>query len=186
MRLLTAAISATRSRCAIVAAGAALALAAMASPASAATTIGSDLTASDGTTGCGVACTGVGTALPGRTIASPITGVVVRWRVGDGVGQITFRVARPAADTYPGDDTHIGAGRSEPATITTPPSDDVGEPPVISTFPTRVPIGAGDRIGVDLTSTSQVGYRDRAGAEVAIFDSAAGRRRATRLAVHAR
>ena len=114
MRLLTAASSATRSRCAIVAAVAALALAAMASPASAATTIGSDLTASDGTTGCGVACTGVGTALPGRTIASPITGVVVRWRVGDGVGQITFRVARPAADTYPGDDTHIG-GRSQRA-----------------------------------------------------------------------
>ena len=174
MRLLTAAISATRSRCAIVAAVAALALAAMASPASAATTIGSDLTASDGTTGCGVACTGVGTALPGRTIASPITGVVVRWRVGDGVGQITFRVARPAADTYPGDDTHIGAGRSEPATITTPPSDDVGEPPVISTFPTRVPIGAGDHIGVDLTATSQVGYRDRAGSEVAILHSAPG------------
>ena len=169
MRFITAVLFATRLRGAIVAPVAVLALATMASPASAAITIGSDLTVSDGTTGCGVSCTGVGTALPGRTTASPITGVVVRWRVGDGVGQITFRVARPAGDTYPGDDTHTGAGRSEPVTITTPPSNDVGQPPVISTFPARVPIRSGDRIGLDLTSTSEVGYRDRAGGEVAIF-----------------
>ena len=156
-------------RSAIAAAIAVLALAAMASPASAAITIGSDLTASEGTAGCGVSCTGVATAIPGRVTASPITGVVVRWRVGDGVGQLTFRVARPAADTYPGDDTHTGAGRSESVTVTTPPSDEVGEPPVISTFPTRVPINAGDRIGVDLTATSEVGFRERAGAEGVIF-----------------
>src|SRR3954449_640164 len=97
-------------------------LAAMASPASAAITIGSDITASDGTDGCGEPCTAVITSIPGRTTASPITGVVVRWRVGDGVGQLAFRVARPAGDSYPGDDTHIGGGRSEPVTVTTPPS----------------------------------------------------------------
>jgi Ca2+-binding RTX toxin-like protein len=153
----------------ITAAVALLALAAMASPASAAVTIGSDLAASDGTAPCGAPCTGVGTAIPGRTTASPITGVIVRWRVGDGVGQLTLRVARPAGDTYPGDDTHIGLGRSEPVTVTTPPSDEVGEPPVISTFPTRVPISAGDRLGVDLTATSEIGFRDRAGATAAIF-----------------
>jgi Ca2+-binding RTX toxin-like protein len=157
MRFVTAALSA------------AVVLLALASPAPAAITIGSDLTASDGTDACGVACTGIVTAIPGRTTASPITGVVVRWRVGDGVGQLTFRVARPAANTYPGDDTHTGGGRSAPVTVTTPPSDEVGEPPVISTFPTRVPISAGDHIGVDLTATSRVGVRDRAGAEAAIF-----------------
>jgi Ca2+-binding RTX toxin-like protein len=144
-------------------------LTAVASPATAATTIGSDLTASEGTTTCGVACTGVVTAIPGRITASPISGVVVRWRVGDGVGQLTFRVVRPAGDTYPGDDTHTGAGRSEPVTVTTPPSANVGDPPVVSTFPTRVPISAGDRIGVDLTEASAVGYHDRTGAQAAIF-----------------
>ena len=98
----------------ITAAVALLALAAMAPPASAATTIGSDLAFSQGTDACGVSCTAVGTALPGRTIASPITGVVVRWRVGDGVGQLTFRVARPAADYLPGR-RHAHGGRSQRA-----------------------------------------------------------------------
>jgi RTX calcium-binding nonapeptide repeat (4 copies) len=159
MRFVTAALSA------------AVVLLALASPAPAAITIGSGLTASDGTSECaegGAACTGVVTAIPGRTIASPITGVVVRWRVGDGVGQLTFRVARPAGNTYPGDNTHTGGGRSAPVTITAAPSD-VGEPPVISTFPTRLPISAGDHIGVDLTASSRVGFRDRGGAEVAVF-----------------
>ena len=45
-------------------------------------------------------CTGVQTVIPGRTTASPISGVIVRWRVGDGVGQLNLRVARPAAG-YP-------------------------------------------------------------------------------------
>ncbi|MEA2316365.1 MAG: hypothetical protein QOD44_554 [Solirubrobacteraceae bacterium] len=168
MRFTTVSFLAARLRGAIGSAVALLTLAGMASPASAAITIGSDLTFSQGTDACGVSCTAVGTALPGRTIASPITGVVVRWRVGDGVGQLTFRVARPAADTYPGDDTHTGAGRSDPVTITTPPST-VDGPPVISTFPTRVPIGTGDHIGVDLAPTSEVGVRDKTGAEAAIF-----------------
>ena len=146
-----------------------LALAGMASPASAAVTIGSDLSASDGTDGCGAPCTDVVTAIPGRATASPITGVVVRWRVGDGIGQLTFRVARPAGDTYPGDDTHTGVGRSEPVTVTTPPTPE-GQPPAISTFPTRIPINAGDRIGVDMTTpSSEVGFRERAGARGAVF-----------------
>ena len=106
MRFITAELFASRLRGAIVAGVAVLVLASMASPASAAVTIGSDLTVSEGTIGCGVPCTGVGTALPGRITESPITGVIVRWRVGDGVGQLTLRVARPAGDTYPGDDTH--------------------------------------------------------------------------------
>ena len=162
MRFITAHLLAARSRCTIVAAGAC-------SPSRHGVAgLGGDHDRQrpDGfgrNDACGVACTGVGTAFPGRTIASPITGVVVRWRIGDGVGQLTFRVARPAADTYPGDDTHTGVGRSAPVTVTTPPSNGVGEPPVISTFPTRVSIGAGDHIGVDLTPTSGVGVRDRAG-----------------------
>ena len=40
---------------------------------------------------------------------------------------------------------------------------------MISTFPTRIPIRAGDRLGVDLTPDSAIGYRDRAGAEAIIF-----------------
>lgn len=141
--------------------------------ASAAVTIGSDLSASDGPVSCGTSCTGVQVAIPGRTTASPISGVVVRWRVGDGAGQLTFRVARPATDTYPGENSHIGAGSSTPVTVTTPPSSGSG-PPAITTFPTRLPIRAGDRIGVDIASNAAIGFRANSGAEVAVFDPPLG------------
>jgi hypothetical protein len=143
--------------------------------ASAAVTIGSDLSATDGAIPCPgeTSCTGVQVAIPGRTTASPITGVVVRWRVGDGTGQLTFRVARPAGDTYPGDDTHIGAGSSAPVTVTTPPSSGSG-PPAISTFPTRLPIRAGDRIGVDIGSDSAIGVRDNSAARIVAYDPPLG------------
>lgn len=169
MRVTPAPLAAARSRGIPAAAVAALALAVMAPPASAATTIGSDLAASDGTIGCGVPCTGVQTVIPGRATASPINGVIVRWRIGDGVGRLSLRVARPSGNTYPGGETYTGVGRSDPVTITAPPSDDVGEPPVISTFPARIPIRAGDRIGVDLGPDSALGYRTRSGATLIVF-----------------
>ena len=85
MRFSSAPLAAARSRGVTAAAVAALALAITTSPAPAAITIGSDLAASDGTTACGASCTGVQTVIPGRMTASPISGVIVRWRVGDGV-----------------------------------------------------------------------------------------------------
>jgi len=76
-----------------------------------AVTIGSDLSASDGSTSCGVPCTAIETALPGRPISSPMDGVLVRWRVGNGTGTMSFRVVRDA-----GGGTYTGVARSVPAT----------------------------------------------------------------------
>src|SRR4051812_32143803 len=69
---------------------------------------------------------------------------LVRWRVGDGVGQLTLRVVRDA-----GGGSFTGVGRSETVTPGTPPSD-VGQPPTVSTFPTRIAVRAGDFGGLDL------------------------------------
>src|SRR5690349_3278161 len=66
-----------------------------------AVTVGSDLgTSDDFLLGCPTAepCTGVQVQLPGHQIQSPIDGVVVRWRVGDGVGPLAFRVVHDAGN----------------------------------------------------------------------------------------
>lgn len=138
-----------------------------ASPAPAATTIGSDLGSSgDILLDCPTTdpCTAAQTALPGRQVTSPIDGVIVRWRVGDGTGSMSLRVLRSAAGG-----TFTGVARSDAATPPVGPSD-VGQPPTISTFPTRIPIRAGDFIGLDLaTADSAVGQRTAGGANIVAF-----------------
>ena len=132
----------------------------------AAVTIGSDLTSSDEVLlGCLIAepCTGIQTALAGRQLTSPIDGVVVRWRVGDGVGPLALRVVRDA-----GGGSFTGVGRSESVTPSIPPSD-VGQPPTVSTFSTRIPIRAGDYGGLDLTPDSAIGQRSIGGATIVAF-----------------
>jgi hypothetical protein len=134
----------------IVLCGCACWLAALALPASAGavTTIGSDLS-SDKTVPYdygGVSYTLSQNALPGRPVSSPINGVVVRWRVRSSSGLLTFRVLRPA-----GVSTATGAGSSSQVSVAS-----MG----VETFATRLPIQAGDRIGVDLSSPgSSVGAR---------------------------
>ena len=144
----------------------ALAFAVFPTAASGAMTVGSDLSSSaDVLLGCPTAepCTGVQTQLPGHQITSPIDGVVVRWRVGDGQGPLAFRVIRDA-----GGGSFTGVGRSKTVTPSTPPSD-VGQPPTISTFPTRIPVRAGDYGGVDLTPDSALGQRPTGGATIVAF-----------------
>jgi hypothetical protein len=73
---------------------------------------------------------------PGATVASPITGTVIRWRVtGASGGPFKLRVLRPAGGL-----SFTGAGTSAPAT-----------PAGASTqvFSTALPIQAGDVIGLD-------------------------------------
>jgi hypothetical protein len=114
--------------------------------ASSAVTIGSDLTL-DNTVGvaCGVGstlddrCTYAQTA-PDAGYVSPIDGVIVRWRVKEGsnvAGEVlNLRVLRPV-----GGGAFVGAGTSAPGVTS--------GPVVIETFETRLPIQAGDRIGLD-------------------------------------
>lgn len=128
-----------------------------------AVTVGSDLGAATDTIGCGAEpCTAVLTALPGRTVQSPINGVVVRWRVGNGSGTFTLRVIRLAAGSY------TGIARSAPVTITVPQAAP-GQPPTVTTFDTRIPIGAGDYSGLDSAAGASVGFRDAAGGRVQAF-----------------
>jgi hypothetical protein len=129
--------------------GALIVLAALAAPAtgSASTTIGSSLVdpffnglnCNAFMTGC-TASNGplmpVGSRASGG-LNSPINGIVVRWRLKSGpTPDVTsLRILRPGSST-----TRSAAGTSTPETPTASS---------ISTFDTRLPIAAGDTIGVD-------------------------------------
>lgn len=109
----------------------------------AAITVGSSLTAPVNNNiqqGCGAApCTYVNVALSdtGAIVASPLTGVLVRWRMLGNANGASFevRVLRPAPG---GEYTGVGTGTPEVP---------VGAGP--STFSTRLPIQAGDLVGLN-------------------------------------
>ena len=86
-------------------------------------------------------CTLANTTLggPGARVASPVSGVVARWRIsGNYSGTFILRVLRPA-----GGDHYTGASSSSPVTIT-------GTSTV--TLNTNLPIQAGDLVGIDILS----------------------------------
>lgn len=102
------------------------------------------------------------TALPesGATLASPVSGAIVRWRVQGAVGgPFYLRVLRPN-----GKGAFEAAGKSAPATPT-----GTG----LQTFETNLKIQAGDLIGIDPTSPSdEIGVKTESGASYAsIFPS---------------
>jgi hypothetical protein len=94
------------------------------------------------------------TALPekGANLASPVNGVIVRWRVQGAVGgPFTLRVLRPN-----GSGAYTAVGSSAPAT---PANEGV------QTFPANIMVKAGDLIGVDPTSAGdKIGVATTAGA----------------------
>lgn len=134
---------------------------------SGATTIGSNLTAAPASVfGCGSGCTYMALALPPASTAAgglsaPTSGVVVRWRIRSGAAphMTSLRVLRPAGGTS-------WTGVAESATVTVPAS-------ATSTFDTRLPITAGDRIGVD-TDTAMNAQATTAGAQGAYWTPALG------------
>lgn len=72
---------------------------------------------------------------PGAVVSSPVNGVVIAWHVIDAQGgPFKLRIAHPSGGVF------IGAGTSAPATPTSTS---------IQTFPTNLPIHAGDLIGID-------------------------------------
>jgi hypothetical protein len=122
-----------------------VAAAALAAPASgqAALTIGGDAssTAFDAAPPCtdpAQICTIAPLANPIGQVAAPFDGVVVRWRVfGDSRGSgFRLRILRPL-----GGGLFTGAGTGEPEVVA---------PGAVRTFGTRLPIHAGDLIGVDV------------------------------------
>jgi hypothetical protein len=135
---------------------------ALAGPARAAVTIGPDplpqrtgvLSHAGGT----IFATG---ALPGATLASPIDGAVVRWRVRRGSGggampadTITLRILRGTGIA----NQFTAVGTSAPHEV----PGAVNDPVDVYEYPTRLPIAAGDRIGLGTTS-SAVTYREETG-----------------------
>lgn len=94
------------------------------------------------------------TALPeaGSTLASPVTGAIVRWRIqGAEGGPFYLRVLRPN-----GKGAYEAVGKSGPET---PPSQ------ALQTFQTNLKIQAGDLIGVDPTSgEDKIGVAEVSGA----------------------
>lgn len=106
----------------------------------AAVTIGSDLGSSSnisvGCTNGEATCADWQTALPGHQVTSPINGVVVRWRVlrGGLSGAMRLRVVRPVGGT-----SYLAVATSA----------QVAPPVGTSTYGTRLPISAGDYVGLD-------------------------------------
>jgi PASTA domain/IPT/TIG domain len=94
------------------------------------------------------------TALPekGANLTSPVSGVVVRWRLqGAKGGPFYLRVLSPN-----GLGAYTAQGKSDPATVTSPG---------LQTFNTNLRIRAGDVLGVEPTNAAdELGYSTAAGA----------------------
>jgi len=110
-----------------------------------AVTLGSDLAQTpDFSESCfpHISCTFANTTLPGRQLASPIDGVVVRWRVrgtNTVAGGMRLKVMRPTGTAFTG----VGTGPTQTIGI-----NDVAL--VTHVFPANQPIAAGDLVALDL------------------------------------
>ncbi|HVQ57315.1 MAG TPA: IPT/TIG domain-containing protein [Solirubrobacterales bacterium] len=110
-------------------------------------TVGSPLKQPFSPSACSNPCTVIPTGFEDGSalVTSPVSGVVVRWRILQASSsQYRLRVVgRPAFPTF------FGAGASAPVT----PSG-FG----LETFPTQIPIQAGQYIGIDLPENGLIGY----------------------------
>jgi hypothetical protein len=143
-------------------------MAALALPATAhaAVTIGSDLEApATRFLLCPASpCTASHIALPASSAASgglfsPVDGVVVRWRIKaeNDVTPVALRLTRPGIGAI-----RTGAGTGPTVTP---------EPDAISTFEVRLPIEAGDALGVDCCQGSELeAFSDTAGAHYSAWN----------------
>ena len=107
-------------------------------------------------------CT-LGQALPGSSRAvggatAPNSGVVVRWRIKVGIGATDIFVSPTALRVLraAGSGTWTGAGTSS---VRTP------APDTMSTFATRLPIRAGDELGVDCCGEASQYFANTVGAQ---------------------
>ena len=143
---------------------AAAALLAMASPASAYVTIGSNLqaTPNDNLPGyCGTICTGMNFNLPSPAaggLTAPMDGVVVKWRVrsGSSGNPVALRVLHPNSGT-----TYTGAGKSGPGQT----NGDTAQ------FESQVSIKQGDSIGIDAQNSALIWSSSSPGATALVWGS---------------
>ena len=110
-------------------------------------TVGVPLTAGPvgSTAGSGITATLLNLIIaePRANTVSPVSGVIVRWNlVGATGGPFRLRVLRPAAGEY----TSVGTSAAAMATG-----------PGVETFPTDLPVQAGDTVGLDVIEGQKVG-----------------------------
>lgn len=95
---------------------------------------------------CSPACTVFQSSHPSATLAAPVGGAVLRWRVKKGVGadwgEVRLRVLRPD-----GLDAWRAVHSSDPVTLPGPAG--------VHEFATNLPISAGDRVAVSATNQYQ-------------------------------
>jgi hypothetical protein len=113
-------------------------------PASAAVTIGGDISPPTQSVPCDSTntCDGIQLTLGGVPPTAPFDGVVVRWRVNDATGPLTLRVVRPNGSAF----TFMSSSQTVTAT-------GAG----VETFPTQLPIQAGDYVAFTVTPSSRIG-----------------------------
>ena len=135
----------------------------------AATTIGSDLAVKgeliDHNCSPGVGCTVIQTALPGRQLMAPFSGLIVRWRERNyGPNSATLRVASLLSSSGPPWTTSFLRSSD------TEPTGGLG----VVTFPVSppLPIAAGDTIGISASDDNLVGTTGAPGATDTIFGEA--------------
>jgi hypothetical protein len=124
--------------------------------ASAATTIGSDLSsAPTGVVTCLETCTVAQRSLPGRQVTAPFDGVIVRWRIRVGT-----------AGSEPGPDVvrfRVIRGTGTASTGVASQEEVLPESAGTHPFEARIPVSTGDYIGVDCCGPAWAGramYRD--------------------------
>jgi hypothetical protein len=83
--------------------------------------------------------------LAGGQTAAPFNGVVVRWRIAGSTGPFALRVVRPAGSDF----TFVSSSAPETAAGSG-----------VDTFATRQPIRAGDYVGIEASSTAEVGVSE--------------------------
>jgi hypothetical protein len=120
-------------------------------------TLGADLSVAPTTTfGCGTP-TGCTYSQATPAYVSPVSGLIVRWRLRGSTGPFTLRVLRG------------NTGIASSASATSPS-------PAIQEFPTSLPISAGDRLGIDMPTgfVSNLGIIEPAGASIDTWESPLG------------
>jgi hypothetical protein len=129
-------------------------------PASAGVTMGGPGTGSTITETCPTAqgCVLAVEALPGRVVAAPFDGVVVRYRIR-AQGASRLYVLR-----YVGDDTVVRQASG--------PTLPVSAPAALTAFPVRIPIAEGDHLGAWVAGQTTIFGREVAGADLDIFSPA--------------
>jgi hypothetical protein len=115
------------------------------SEAAASVTIGGDIAVTGAPVQCdpggGTICEIAQLSLTGAQTQAPFDGVVVRWRVNGASGPLALRVLRAVGFNH----TFVST-----SALGTPAST------AVATFPTRLPIRAGDHVGIEVGPTSAI------------------------------